>query len=100
MAQNLEQFAGIRDDVDAVHVRVPVRPWMRILGAPIPGLGALSQRTWRLSRALERVIMSAFSRHLTPDRFDVIHFTTPQRAYAVMKLSGRTTAKLVVNLDA
>jgi glycosyltransferase involved in cell wall biosynthesis len=99
-ARNLERFTATRDDIDAVHIRVPWTGWHRHLTRAAPlNLFHLDQPEFRTIWTMERLVLRAL-RQARPDHFDVIHFMTQQRSRAILKLRSRTSAKLVVNADA
>ncbi len=100
-AQAFETLCASRPDIDAVHVRLPIKGLLRVAGAPVPerwqpwALG-----TTRLALANGAKIMRLFRTTLPLERFDVVHFMTQQRAWPISKLAGRVKTKFAVNLDA
>jgi glycosyltransferase involved in cell wall biosynthesis len=98
---NLERACAERADVDAVHVRVPMRGLAKLLSAPPPvPLGGLDQGAYRWIRAWGRTLRGLLRGPLPLDRFDVVHIMPQQRAWVVTELAGRTPTKFAVNIDA
>jgi len=106
---NLEHYAGLRPDIDAVHVRVVDPAWSRWFCKQAPGGGGLWGFDYRYLRHMLAARWHLRSivgpgRPLPPERFDVIHIMTQQRGTAVLDLkrpgANSTGAKVAVNLDA
>jgi glycosyltransferase involved in cell wall biosynthesis len=116
-AGSLEHFAGVRDDIDAVHVRLIMPGWLRLLckQSPVP-IGELDYRYlrhmlfWRMH--LKRLV--GRGKKLPLECFDVVHIMTQQRAGMVPGFVARrerertstghghaeVATKFVINLDA
>jgi glycosyltransferase involved in cell wall biosynthesis len=100
-AKAFETVCATRSDIDAVHVRVPIKGLLRLAGAPASerwqpwALG-----TTRLALANGVVMMRLLRTALPLERFDVVHCMTQQRGWPIAKLGGRVGTKFAVNLDA
>lgn len=95
-AQQLEQFAAGRDDVDAVHLRLIPPLWMRALNRPLPGLGrplAPPPTTWRWQ--VGRWLGAA----LPLERFDVVFASPLPAGEALVNSARRNGIKLSGSLD-
>ncbi len=100
-AKAFETICADRADIDAVHVRVPIKGLLRLAGV------RTSERwqpwalgTTRLALANGAAIMRLFRTVLPLERFDVVHLMTQQRGWPVARLGGRVKTKFAVNLDA
>lgn len=104
---NLEHYAGMRADFDAVHVRVVDPAWARWFCKQLPG----GSGAWGLDYRYLRHMLSARwhlrslvgpRRALPLDHFDVVHIMTQQRGTAVLDLRrvNPTGARFAINLDA
>lgn len=100
-AKAFETICESRTDIDAVHVRVPIKGLLRIAGAPTPERWQpLALGTTRLALANGAAIMRLFRTVLPLERFDVVHLMTQQRGWPAARLGGRVRTKFAVNLDA
>ena len=106
-AANLEHYAGLRPDIDAVHVRLAMPGWLRLACTqfPVP-VGELDYRYLRhmlFWRMYLRGLIGPGKR-LELDRFDVVHITTQQRGLVVGDFlspgQNPTGTKFAINLDA
>jgi glycosyltransferase involved in cell wall biosynthesis len=101
----LQGYTQTRSDIEAVHYSVVMPAWLRLACAESPiravkfsGIDLHQMRMmWAWRSLLRRQL-----RHLHPERFDVVHFMTQQRALVVPRLRARLPARirLVVNSDA
>lgn len=104
---NLEHFAAMRSDIDAVHMRLAMPGWLRLAcrQSPVP-VGELDYRYlrhmlfWRMHL---RGLLGPGTK-LPLERFDVVHIMTQQRALIVRDFRTRaanpTGTKFAINLDA
>ena len=100
-ARTFEVVCAERTDIDAVHVRVPIRGLLRVAGARVPKrFQPWALGTTRLALANGAAIARLFRTVLPLDRFDVVHFMTQQRAWALTNLAGHSRTKFAVNIDA
>lgn len=104
--ESLEHFCSVRDDIDAVHVRLAMPRWLRLAckQSPVP-IGELDYRYLRHMIFWRMHLASILGRGkvLPPERFDVVHIMTQQRAAIVPRLTARRTGggpRFVINLDA
>ncbi len=106
-AGNLEHFAGLRQDIDAVHVRLAMPGWLRLASRqfPVP-VGELDYRYLR-HMLFWRIYLRGLigpGKRLPLDRFDVVHITTQQRGGIIgdFRTPGQnpTGTKFAINLDA
>ncbi len=96
-----EQVCGPREDIDAVHVRVPIRGLARLAAMPAPErMQPWALGTTRRTLAFGATIMGLLRTVLPLDRFDVVHLTTQQRGWPIVKLAGRVSTRFAVNIDA
>lgn len=106
---SLVHYAGLRDDLDAVHFTARMPGWLRAACAEPPlEIGGWDFQQSRMMLAwgvyLRRFFFGAGA-WFPPDRFDVVHILTQQRGWVVRGLSdlraaGRAAPRTVVNLDA
>jgi hypothetical protein len=104
---NLIHYAGSRDDLDAVHVRLEMPGWLRLACTqfPVP-VGELDYRYLRhmlFWRMYLRGLVGP-GKKLPLERFDVVHIMTQQRGLIVedFRRPGRNPSgtKFAINLDA
>lgn len=101
----LQQYTAAREDIEAVHYSVVMPMWLRLACAESPiraiKFSGIDLHQMRMMWAWRRLLGSQL-RLLRPDRFDVVHFMTQQRALALPRLRACLPAriKLVVNSDA
>lgn len=106
---NLVHYAGLRDDLDAVHFTPRMPRWLRAACAEPP----VEIGGWDFQQSRMMLAWGAYMRRFffgpgawfPPDRFDVVHVLTQQRAWVVRGLSrmrarGAPAPRTVVNLDA
>lgn len=106
-AGNLEHFAALRPDLDAVHVRLVMPRWLRLFctQSPVP-VGELDYRYLRHMFGWRRYLRTLLGpgRPFDTARFDVVHVMTQQRALIVRDFVRRSPAaarpRFMVNLDA
>lgn len=99
--RQLLEYAGSRDDVDAVHIELKTSTWARVLGKSIRPLGrGVDQHAYRHLLMWRWVIRRWLRGPLSIDRFDVVHILTEGSALAICDFAGRSAAAFAVNIDA
>ncbi|MBX3407056.1 MAG: glycosyltransferase family 4 protein [Phycisphaeraceae bacterium] len=106
---NLVHFAGLRDDIDAVHFTARMPRWLRAACAEPP----VEVGGWDFQQSRMMLAWGAYLRRyffgagawFPPDRFDVVHILTQQRGWVVREMSrrrasGEAAPRTVINLDA
>ncbi len=99
-ARQLEHYAGLRDDIDAVHVNLARPMWMKLLGKSLPIPGGWDQHSYRYWWMYRRLLDRWLRGPLDARRFDVVHWMTQHVAGAVLDLRPFTSARFVLHIDA
>lgn len=100
-SKTMELFTARRDDIDAVHVAVPVTGLARALSVRAPAfLGGWDFHFIRQFIAIRPIMRRLLRDKLPLDHFDVVQFMTQPRGVVIPELIGKTSAKLVINIDA
>jgi glycosyltransferase involved in cell wall biosynthesis len=105
-SRQLKHYAGLRDDIDAVHLDL-IRPfWGKILGKTFPVPGPIDRAPWRLACIYRTLVKRCLDQPMLHGRFDVVHVTTQGAAAAILdcknslggkwSLYGDCTARLGV----
>lgn len=106
---NLEHYCSLRDDIDAVHVRLVLPRWLKLACAQLPIAPPLGELDFRYLRHMLfwRRYLRTLLGHRKPlplEHFDVVHIMTQQRALILNDFldpdKNHTKTKFVVNLDA
>lgn len=103
---SLQHYAGLREDIDAVHFALHLPTWLRAVAKETPWKARwdlhASRMFWGWRRAIRPFL--APGGPLSADRFQVVHILTQQRAAIVPWLRGReglqSRPAWVVNVDA
>lgn len=96
----LENRTNLRDDIDAVHVRLIAPRSMKILGKSIPGLRGFDFHSYRYLRMWGSRIGRWLRGPLHHQHFDVIHITTQNNALGILRLPKDCKSKVVIDIDA
>lgn len=96
----LENRTNLRDDIDAVHVRLVAPQSMKILGKSIPGLRGYDFHSYRYLRMWGSRIGRWLRGPLHHQHFDVIHITTQNNALGILRLPKAAKSKIVIDIDA
>lgn len=83
-SRQVKHYAGLREDIDAVHLDL-VRPlWAKILGKTLPLPGGMDRATWRLARVYRTLLNRWLAQPILRGRFDVVHITTQGVAASIL----------------
>jgi len=85
-AQRLRDYAGRRDDIDAVHIDLAYPWWVRLLGKSLPA-GGWDLHTYRYLRLYRGILRRWLRGPLHTARFDVIHWMTQGIALAMVDVA-------------
>lgn len=102
LAEHLEWATQSRDDIEAVHVRLQLPTWAKVLGKAVP---KLSKSGWdfcsyRHMLLWRNVLRRLFRTRLPLERFDVVHITTQGNGLVGADFVGPGSPKFVVQIDA
>lgn len=101
----LQQYTEARPDIEAVHYSVVMPAWLRLACAESPvraiKFSGADLHQMRMMVAW-RLLLAGELRRLHPERFDVVHFMTQQRALILPRLRSSLPPRirLIVNSDA
>lgn len=105
-SDSLRHYAGLREDIDAVHFAIHMPNWLRAVAKETPWKARWDLHASRMFWGWRRVLRPflAPGGPLSADRFQVVHILTQQRAAIVPWLSDRGGLQRqpawVVNVDA
>ncbi len=100
LAGKLAAATADRDDIDAVHVRIEPTFAMRLFAAQLKVCRGWDMSAYRRLVVWRSVLRRWFRRHLTLNRFDVVHFCTHRYAPAIFDVGGERRPAVAVNIDA
>lgn len=97
----LLEYAGARDDVDAVHVELRTPTWAKVLGKSIRRLDrGRDLHAYRHMLMWRRIIRGWLRGPLPVGRFDAVHVVTEGNALAIPDFAGRVPTAFAANIDA
>lgn len=96
----LESRTNLRDDIDAVHVRLVAPRWMNWLGKSCPPLRGFDFHSYRYLLMWGNRIGRWLRGPLHHQHFDVIHITTQNNALGILRLPRDCKAKIALDIDA